>query len=192
LAPPGGGRPRPRGGGGVNPRARRNPLEGGVNPRARQNLLEGAFEWASLVGRGDHRSVGRAPCVCLSEMSLVWSFAGFKQDFPGCFRGPSGLSPTDGAAGGERGVHGPAPGGSSEGAARSASAGCRRAWSWAPWSCPLAVVAPPTMMPSPPPSRHPRSRHSPPCATNVAFPTQSSDGAPAPGSWRRAKSRQSN
>jgi hypothetical protein len=46
--------------GGVNPRARWNPLEGGVNPRARRNLLEGAFEWATPVGRGDHRSVGRA------------------------------------------------------------------------------------------------------------------------------------
>jgi hypothetical protein len=80
--------------GAVNPRARRNPLEGGANPRARRNLLEGAFEWATSVGRGDHRGVGRAPCVCLSEMSLVWFFAGFKQDFPGCFRGPSGLSPT--------------------------------------------------------------------------------------------------
>jgi hypothetical protein len=76
------------------PRARRSPLEGGVNPRARRNLLEGAFEWAALVGRGDHRSVGRAPCVCLSGMCLVWFFAGFKQDFPGCFRGPSELSPT--------------------------------------------------------------------------------------------------
>jgi hypothetical protein len=58
--------------GAVNPRARRNPLEGGVNPRARRNLLEGTFEWATLVGRGDHRSVGRAPCVRLSEMCLVF------------------------------------------------------------------------------------------------------------------------
>jgi hypothetical protein len=49
--------------GGVNPRARRNPLEGGVNPRVRRNLLEGAFEWATPVGRGDHRSVGCAPCA---------------------------------------------------------------------------------------------------------------------------------
>jgi hypothetical protein len=57
--------------GAVSPRARRNPLEGGVNPRARRNLLEGAFEWATPVGRGDHRSVGRAPCVCLSERCLV-------------------------------------------------------------------------------------------------------------------------
>jgi hypothetical protein len=49
--------------GAVNPRARRNPLEGGVNPRARRNLLEGVFEWATLVGRGDHRSVGCALCA---------------------------------------------------------------------------------------------------------------------------------
>jgi hypothetical protein len=54
--------------GGVNPRARRNLLEGGVSARARRNLLEGAFEWATPVGRGDHRSVGHAPCVRLSEM----------------------------------------------------------------------------------------------------------------------------
>jgi hypothetical protein len=76
--------------GAVNPRARRSPLEGGVHPRARRSLLEGTFEWAALVGRGGHRSVGRAPCVRLSEMR----FAGFKRDFPSCFRGPSGLSPT--------------------------------------------------------------------------------------------------
>jgi hypothetical protein len=63
--------------GAMNPRARRNPLEGGVNPRARRNLPEGAFEWAALVGRGDHRSVGRAPCVCLSEMCLVLVFCRF-------------------------------------------------------------------------------------------------------------------
>jgi hypothetical protein len=82
----------------ANPRARRNLLEGGVNPRARRNLLEGAFEWAALVGRGDLRSVGRAPRVCLSGMCLVWFFAVFKQDSPGCFRRPSGLSLTASAA----------------------------------------------------------------------------------------------
>jgi hypothetical protein len=48
----------------VNPRERRSPLEGGVNPRERRNLLEGAFEWATPVGCGDHRSVGHA-CVCV-------------------------------------------------------------------------------------------------------------------------------
>jgi hypothetical protein len=63
--------------GAMNPRARRNPLEGAMNPRARWNLLEGAFEWAALVGRGDHHSVGRAPCVCLSEMRLVLVFCRF-------------------------------------------------------------------------------------------------------------------
>jgi hypothetical protein len=63
--------------GAVNPRARRNPLEGGMNPRARRNLLEGAFEWATLVGRGDHRNVGRAPWVCLSEMCLTLFFCRF-------------------------------------------------------------------------------------------------------------------
>jgi hypothetical protein len=53
--------------GAVNPRARRSPLEGGVNPRARQNLLEGAFEWATSVGCGVHRSVGHVLCVRLGE-----------------------------------------------------------------------------------------------------------------------------
>jgi hypothetical protein len=60
--------------GAVNPRARRNLLEGGVYPRARRSLLEGTFEWAALVGRGDHRSAGRAPLVCLSEMCLTLVF----------------------------------------------------------------------------------------------------------------------
>jgi hypothetical protein len=63
--------------GGVNPRARRSPLEGGVNPRARRNLLEGAFEWATSVGRGDRRSVGRAPRVCLSERCFTLVFCRF-------------------------------------------------------------------------------------------------------------------
>jgi hypothetical protein len=58
----------------VNSRAGRNPLEGGVHPRARRSLLEGTFKWAALVGRGDHRSVGRAPCVRLSEMRLASVF----------------------------------------------------------------------------------------------------------------------
>jgi hypothetical protein len=78
----------------MHPRVRRNPLEGGVYSRAGRNPLEGAFEWAALVGRGDPRGVGRAPCVYLSGMRLFWFFAGFKQGSPGCFRGPSGLSPT--------------------------------------------------------------------------------------------------
>jgi hypothetical protein len=60
--------------GGVNPRARRNPLEGGMSPRARRNLLERAFDWATPVGRGGHRSVGRALCVCLSERCFVLVF----------------------------------------------------------------------------------------------------------------------
>jgi hypothetical protein len=73
--------------GGVSPRARRNPLEGGVRPRARRNLLEGAFDWATSVGRGGHRSVGRALCACLSKRCVSPSFfAGFKQDSL-CFLG---------------------------------------------------------------------------------------------------------
>jgi hypothetical protein len=70
--------------GGVSPRARRNSLEGGIGPRARRNLLEGAFDWATPVGRGDHRSVGRALCVRLSKRCVsLLLFAGFKQDSPG-------------------------------------------------------------------------------------------------------------
>jgi hypothetical protein len=49
----------------MNPRAGRSPLEGGVNPRAGRSPLEGAFDWAALVGRGGHRGVGRASCVCV-------------------------------------------------------------------------------------------------------------------------------
>jgi hypothetical protein len=69
----------------ANPRARRNPLEGAVNPRARRNLLEGAFEWATPVGRGDHRSVGRAPRVRLSERCFALVFCRFYAGFPRLF-----------------------------------------------------------------------------------------------------------
>jgi hypothetical protein len=55
-----------------------------VSPRARQNLLEGAFDWATLVGRGGHRGVGRALRVRLSKRcALFLFFTGFKQDSPG-------------------------------------------------------------------------------------------------------------
>jgi hypothetical protein len=57
--------------GAVNPRARRNLLEEAVNPRARRNLLEEAFGRATSVGRGGHRSVGRALCVRLGERCSV-------------------------------------------------------------------------------------------------------------------------
>jgi hypothetical protein len=63
--------------GGVNPRARRSPLEGGVSPRAGRSLLEGALDWATPVDRGDHRGVGRASCVCLSERCFALVFCGF-------------------------------------------------------------------------------------------------------------------
>jgi hypothetical protein len=63
--------------GGVNPRARRSPLEGGMDPRARWSLLEGALDWATLVGRGGHRGVGRALGVCLSERCFVSVFCRF-------------------------------------------------------------------------------------------------------------------
>jgi hypothetical protein len=77
--------------GGVNPGVRRNPLEGGVNPRARRNLLEGAFDWATPVGRGGDRSVGRALCVRLSKRCVLFLFfAGFKQGSPGSLGDPHG------------------------------------------------------------------------------------------------------
>jgi hypothetical protein len=63
--------------GGVNPRARWTLLEGGVIPRARRNLLEGAFGWATPVGRGGHRSVGRALHVRLGERCFVLVFCRF-------------------------------------------------------------------------------------------------------------------
>jgi hypothetical protein len=75
----------------MSPRARRNPLEGGVSPRARRNLLDGAFDWATLVGRGGHRNVGRALCVRLSKRCVLFLFfAGFKQDSPGFSGDPQG------------------------------------------------------------------------------------------------------
>jgi predicted amidophosphoribosyltransferase len=75
--------------GGVSPRARRTPLEGGVSPRARRNLLEGAFDWATPVGRGGHRSVGRALCARLVKRCVLLLFvAGFRQDSPGFLGDP--------------------------------------------------------------------------------------------------------
>jgi hypothetical protein len=63
--------------GDMNPRARRNPLEGDVSPRARRSLLEGALDWATPVGRGGHRGVGRAFCVRLSERCFILVFCRF-------------------------------------------------------------------------------------------------------------------
>jgi hypothetical protein len=72
----------------VHPRTGRSPLEGGVRPRARRSLLEGTFAWAVAAAWA-------VPRVCaLSKMCLALVFACFKRDFPSCFRGPSGLSPT--------------------------------------------------------------------------------------------------
>jgi hypothetical protein len=53
------------------------PARGRRDPRARRNLLEGAFDWATPVGRGGHRSVGHALCVCLSERCFVLVFCRF-------------------------------------------------------------------------------------------------------------------
>jgi hypothetical protein len=73
--------------GGVSPRARRNPPEGGVSPRARRNPLEGAFDWATLVGRGGHRSVGRALCVRLSKRCVLLLFFQVLSKIPPVFSG---------------------------------------------------------------------------------------------------------
>jgi hypothetical protein len=50
---------------GREPSSEAEPARGVVSPRARRTLLEGALDWATLVGRGGHRSVGRAVCACL-------------------------------------------------------------------------------------------------------------------------------
>jgi hypothetical protein len=71
MSPPARRNPLERG---VSPRARRNPLEGGVSPRARRNPLAGAFDWATPVGRGGHRDVGRALCVRLSKRCVLLCF----------------------------------------------------------------------------------------------------------------------
>jgi hypothetical protein len=42
-----------------------DPARGGVSPLARRTWLEGALDWATLVGRGGHHSVGRDVCTCL-------------------------------------------------------------------------------------------------------------------------------
>jgi hypothetical protein len=65
--------------------------QGALSPRARRNPLEGAFDWATPVGRGGHRSVGRAPCVRLSERCVLFLFfASFRQDSPGFLGDPQG------------------------------------------------------------------------------------------------------
>jgi hypothetical protein len=53
------------------------PARGGVHPRARQNLLEGAFDWATLVGCGGHRCVGRVVCACLGKGAFCFVFCRF-------------------------------------------------------------------------------------------------------------------
>jgi hypothetical protein len=57
--------------------------------------LSGPLWWAAGT-----TAVWAVPRVCAYVRGvLLWFFAGFKQGFPGCFRGPSGLSPTPGANG---------------------------------------------------------------------------------------------
>jgi hypothetical protein len=66
-------------------------LEGGVSPRAGRNLLEGTFDWASPMGRGDHRNMGCAVCARLGKRCVLFCFfAGFKQGSPGFLGDPQG------------------------------------------------------------------------------------------------------
>jgi hypothetical protein len=75
---------------GCEPSSEAEPARGGVSPRARRNLLEGAFDWAILVGRGGHYSVGCAMCARLGKRCVLFFFAGFKQDSPGFLGDPQG------------------------------------------------------------------------------------------------------
>jgi hypothetical protein len=88
--------------GGREPSSEAEPARGGREPsseaetRARRNLLEGAFDWATPVGRGGHRGVGRALCLRLSKRCiLLLFFAGFRQDSPGFLGDPQGCPRQD-------------------------------------------------------------------------------------------------
>jgi hypothetical protein len=84
-------------------RGRREPsseadlIQGGLSPRTRRTSLEGALCWTASVGRGGRHDVDRVVCMfgVRPEVGFVFCvFAGFKQDSPRFFRGPSWLSPT--------------------------------------------------------------------------------------------------
>jgi hypothetical protein len=47
---------------------------GGACSRGREHLLEGGFDWATLVGRGGHRSVGRVVRACLGKRCVFFCF----------------------------------------------------------------------------------------------------------------------
>jgi hypothetical protein len=84
--------------GSTSPQARRTSLEGGVSPRARRTLLERV----PCLGRsGRPWGPSRRGLCCVHTFCVRFDvclhfafFAGFKQDSPRFFRGPSGLSPT--------------------------------------------------------------------------------------------------
>jgi hypothetical protein len=73
---------------------RRSPLEGGGDPRARRNPLEGVPCWAALVGCGAIAAWAVLCAYVSCYVCVLCFFAGFKQDPPRFFRGPSWLSPT--------------------------------------------------------------------------------------------------
>jgi hypothetical protein len=60
--------------GGREPSSEAEPTRGWSEPSSEAEPARGAFDWATPVGRGDHRSVGRAPCVCLSERCFTLVF----------------------------------------------------------------------------------------------------------------------
>jgi hypothetical protein len=73
-------------------------VRGGHEPSSEADLARGVPCWPALVGRGGHCGVGRVVRACVvsgSRCVLRFAFfAGFKQDPPRFFRGPSWLSPT--------------------------------------------------------------------------------------------------
>jgi hypothetical protein len=58
--------------GGGKPSSEAEPARGGVSPQERRNPLEGALDWATPVGRGGHRGVGRALCVRSSKRCVLF------------------------------------------------------------------------------------------------------------------------
>jgi hypothetical protein len=49
--------------GGREPSSEAEPARGKCEPSSEAEPARGGFKWATPAGRGDHRSVGHAPCV---------------------------------------------------------------------------------------------------------------------------------
>jgi hypothetical protein len=80
--------------GGVSPRARRSMLKGGREPSSEADLARGGALLGHSGGPRGHRGVSCAVCMFCVRFEVCSFFAGFKQDSPRFFRGPSWLSPT--------------------------------------------------------------------------------------------------